>query len=259
MTFASFSQALVLPGLLTAGLTLLTAAQHVTLVEPIYADTIQGGLAAIKGPRGLPDPDAAAPARGAPAGGLTPTDQAVVSALMTEFGLGGAPTKTIKAISDTELAKRSAAVSGREDPFIALVPPAPSAIRPPALVPAPAELSTASLLAPPELPGVPGGPEDKLKRAEAAAVASAFALPSPPPVPKGAGLGPGAPAWLVRGVLGVSGVRLALLEAPTGGQTIHAKVGQTLPDGSRIVAIDDRAVTFQRGAQRYTKALGGAP
>ena len=65
------------------------------------------------------------------------------------------------------------------------------------------------------------------------------------------------PSWLVRGVLGVGGVRLALLESPTGNQTLHAKVGQSLPDGFQIVAIDDRAVTFQRGSQRFTKALGG--
>lgn len=258
MRFTSFSQALVLPGLLSAGLTLLTLAQHVTLVEPSYADTVSAGMAAIKGPQGVPDPDALAPAGGAPAGGrggLTPTDQAVVNALMSEFGLEGQAPKTIKAISDTELAKRSAAVSGREDPFIALVPPAPSAIRPPALVSAPAEAGAKALLGPPLLPGVPGGPEEKLQRAEAAAVAATFALPSPPPVSKIAAAA--GPSWLVRGVLGVGGVRLALLESPSGNQTLHAKVGASLPDGFRIVAIDDRTVTFQRGTQRFTKALGG--
>ncbi|HEY9724630.1 MAG TPA: hypothetical protein V6D47_21690 [Oscillatoriaceae cyanobacterium] len=220
----TFKQAMIVPTMVTLGCGTLLMAQNLSLVEVSYAapapQTAQVGGASAAG-SGASDP-AALP---------IPQDGAAA-----EFG--GTGTKVIKAISDSELSNKALQSSGREDPFMALLPPDPSAIVPP----------------PVNFPPIKPIPLVSLKNA----------TPKPVPTPKIVDIpwsGDKAPTvaepqWLVRGIMSTGTDRVTLLEGRNA--TVQAHIGDVLDDGSKVVAISSQGVTFIRGGRRFVKLIGGS-
>jgi hypothetical protein len=243
----TFQQAMIVPTMATLGIGALLMAQNLSLMEVGYAAPAAQGAPAAAGTMGA----GAGQRGGATADGAgalaTPTD----ASISAEFGpqAGGKP---FNAISDTELAHRAVANSGREDPFMALVPPDPGSIVPPPVtftpvkpIPQIAALPPADGALPrPTLPTVPGTPAKPIK-------------PIIDDLPWAGDKAPAAtePQWLVRGIISTKGERLSLLEGKD--ETIQARVGDLLPDGSRVEAISSRGVTFVRGGRRFPKQIGG--
>lgn len=220
----TFKQAMIVPTMVTLGCGTLLMAQNLSLVEVSYA---------------APAPHSA-PVGGASANAsASASDTAVLpmpaDGADAEFGDTGP--KVIKAISDAELGTKALQSSGREDPFMSLVPPDPSAIVPP----------------PVSFPPIKPIPLVSLNSKPAAA-------PTPKIVdlPWSGDQAPsvGEPQWLVRGIMSTGSDRVTLLEGRDA--TIQAHIGDVLDDGSKVVAISSRGVTFIRGGRRFVKLIGGS-
>jgi hypothetical protein len=258
----TFKKAMLVPSLVTLGCGMLLLAQNLSLVEVSYAAPADAATGAVPAESAPADGAGAGPKarRKGPngaAGAKAPADPA--AALGPEFGgpeLGG-PT-IIRAVTEGELARAAAEASGREDPFMALVPPDPSQIVPPPVAfPSIKPVLPIAALPPgglPAIPGVPGG---------AAGPGGGSAKPTPAPKPTVAELpwaGDKAPAaaepqWIVRGIMATGIDRVTLLEGKE--ESLHARVGDQLSDGSRVEAISTRGVTFTRGGRRFVKLIGG--
>jgi hypothetical protein len=246
----TFKQAMIAPTMATLGIGALLMAQNLSLMEVGYAAPAAPGAA----PGMAPGASAPGKAGGRTdgAGALPMPSDAGISA---EFGpqTGG---KTISAISDAELAHRAVQNSGREDPFMALVPPDPGSIVPPPIT------FGAIKPIPPIAPIMPTGGADPKPSLPSVPTAGTPVMPPKPVIEDLPWAGDKAPAaqepqWLVRGVMQIQNERITMLEGKD--ETIRAKVGDKLPDGSRVEAISSRGVTFIRGGRRFFKQIGGNP
>jgi hypothetical protein len=233
----NFKQAMIVPTMVSLGCGTLLMAQNLSLVEVSYAAPATGG-AAVTG---------TAPAAGNkaanPSGTATPGPGALplpASADSPEFGASAG--KVVKAISDSELASKALESSGREDPFMALVPPDPNQIVPPPVTFAPIKpVPPVSLGTPKPIKPVKPPKPPKIEDLP-------WAGDKPPAVSE--------PQWLVRGILSTHGERITMLEGKD--SNVQARVGDVLEDGSKVVAISSRGVTFLRGNRRFVKQIGGS-
>ena len=276
----NFVQAMIVPTMVTLGVGSLLVAQNLSLMEVSYAAPAaapgaanpaetasgpaggakptaggkgkKGGGTAAK-PDGEPGPTAtAAPGQVSPPGGGTNSP---------EFGGRGPDGTVIRAITDQELTIKAIESSGREDPFMALVPPAPEAIVPPKID-----------LGPIVVPTVQPPPPTPKPTAVPTPVPSPPAPVKPPvvggnPVPRptvdvaklplaGDRLPPiNEPQWLIRGIISTGLERVCLLEGKD--EQVHGRVGDKLSDGSVIESISNRGVTFLRSGRRFVKEIGG--
>lgn len=231
----NFVQAMIVPTMVSMGMGSLLVAQNLSLMEVSYAAPAAPGAAAGK-PGAKPEGDVAklpAPADGGAS---------------AEFGAATGENTVITATTETELSIKAVEAAGREDPFMALVPPEPGAIVPPDAPPPGGETIA-------KLPPIAPLPTPK----------PVVAVPKPVPpkpvaTPKtfGGDKAPTAdqPQWLVRGIVSTGYERICMLEGKSG-NNISARVGEQLADGSRIEAISNRGVTFIRGGRRYVKIIGG--
>jgi hypothetical protein len=241
----TFKQAMIVPTMATLGIGALLMSHNLSLVEAVSAAPAapQGAVGTM-----APGPNAS---KGAELG--MPSD----GSISAEFGpqTGG---KVIKAISDAELAHRAAESSGREDPFMALVPPdAGSIVAPP--------VTFGPIKPVPQMAALPpiGGAAVRPSPPPAVSLTQTISgKPTPKPViddlPFSGDRPPavGDPQWLVRGIISTKDGRLTMLEGKD--ETVHAHVGDMLPDGSRVEAISSRGVTFSRGGRRFVKLIGGS-
>jgi hypothetical protein len=254
----TFKQAMIVPTMATLGIGALLMAQNLSLMEVGYAAPAASGAQEATGTVASPAEPAGKKGKVEDVSALPPPSD---SAIAAEFGpqTGG---KTIKAISDAELAHRAVEASGREDPFMALVPPDPGAIVPPPVSFGPIKpIPQMGALPPigggdprPGLPTTPsitpitgGTPVGKPSAKPVEVEDLPFQGDKAPPV--------GEPQWLVRGIMQINKERITMLEGKD--QTIRARVGEVLPDGSRVEAISSRGVTLSRGGRRFVKQIGG--
>lgn len=139
----------------------------------------------------------------------------------------------IPSTSVQELIREARANSGREDPFVALTLPEAFHIVP---------------LPPPPIKPV-------------------WTPPPPPPrstVKKLVGnrwitvpvVEHRSPQWNVQGILNTGEDQLVLL-VDNDNNTVPARVGDVLPDGSRVVSISPQQVTLEFQGQRFVKTIGG--
>jgi hypothetical protein len=261
----NFVQAMIVPTMVSLGVGTLLVAQNLSLMEVSYA-----------APAAPPPAAAAAPASGAaPVGGAKPTGGAAVGGATSgkpgkpgtgalplppdganspEFGKNPDGT-VIRAITDNELTIKAVESSGREDPFMALVPPDPAQIVPPKApdlgpitvppVPTPAPLAKPPAPVAPPAPIVAKVPTPKPSIDIAKLPLAGDKLPPP-----------SEPQWLIRGIISTGLERVCLLEGKE--QQIHARVGDKLSDGSMVEAISNRGVTFIRSGRRFVKLIGGS-
>lgn len=245
----NFKQAMIVPTMVSLGVGTLLFAKTLQLEEVSYAQTAANGPAgAINRAKGAANAmdQARRGASGAGPGALPLPDAALGNS--PEFGgINGAP-KVIRAISDTELTLKAVEASGREDPFMALVPPDPGSIAPPPVTFEPIKSIPALL------PAVP--PKPKVDAPKPVSKPPAIKPPVVDDLPFGGDRAPAPaePQWLVRGIMSTAGDRMTLLEGRDG--SLHGRVGDVLSDGSKIVAISNRGVTFIRGGRRFVKQIG---
>lgn len=226
----NFVQAMIVPTMVSMGMGSLLVAQNLSLMEVSYAAPATAAKAAGKAAK----PEGDAPKLPAPADG----------GQSAEFGAANGENTVFQATTENELSIKAVEAAGREDPFMALVPPDPGQIVPPN-APGPGEVIV------PKLPPIAPLPTPK----------PVVVVPKPkpkPPVTFGGDKAPTAdqPQWLVRGIVSTGYERICMLEGK-GGNNISARVGEQLADGSRIEAISNRGVTFIRGGRRYVKIIGG--
>lgn len=253
----NFKQAMIVPTMATLGIGALLMAQNLSLVDAGYAaPAAPGAPAGAAGTMSAPATGAdGAKARKADDSGALPMP--MDGNISAEFGpqTGG---KTIRAISDAELAHRAVESSGREDPFMALVPPEPGKIVPPPVTFGPIKpIPQIAALTPPAdgagaRPSLPTLPTSNLTGTKPGAAPVVvedlpFSGDKAPAV--------GEPQWLIRGIMQINKERIIMLEGKD--QTVRAHIGETLPDGSRVEAISSRGVTFSRGGRRFVKLIGG--
>lgn len=248
----NFKQAMIVPTMVSLGVGTLLFAKTLQLEEVSYAQTAANGPAGAinraKGAAGAMDQARKGQGGAAPGPGALPLPAGAAASSPEFGGINGAP-KVIRAISDTELTLKAVEASGREDPFMALVPPDPGAIAPPPVTFAPIKPIPALLPAVPPKPRteVPKPSTVKPPTIKAPRVDDLpFAGDKAPP--------PSEPQWLVRGIMSTAGDRISLLEGRDG--SLHARVGDVLSDGSKVVAISNRGVTFIRGGRRFVKQIG---
>ncbi len=226
----NFVQAMIVPTMVSMGMGSLLVAQNLSLMEVSYAAPATAAKA--EGKPAKPEGDAAklpVPADGGQS---------------AEFGAANGENTVFQATTETELSIKAVEAAGREDPFMALVPPDPGTIVPPN-GPGPGDDPIA------KLPPIAPLPTPK----------PVIAVPKPKPKPAVTFGGDKAPTvdqpqWLVRGIVSTGYERICMLEGK-GGNNISARVGEQLADGSRIEAISNRGVTFIRGGRRYVKIIGG--
>ncbi len=223
----NFSQALIVPALTSTGLGALLLARNLSMVEV--------GVAA---PR-VPPPPAAIGTKVA------------IQAGSAEFSSAKAKISGFRAITLGELGSKAVEVSGRVDPFVSLMPPSATEIIPP-------ESAKQSIKLPPGLikAVAPPVPVPTVRP-----VLDPYAVPTPQltktPIPFAGDKPPGEsePQWLVRGVMSTGSERICMLEGRD--ESITARVGDRLEDGSRVESISSRGVTFIRNQRRYVKLIGG--
>ena len=183
--------------------------------------------------------DASLAAQLPPAANVAGVPAATGSAGNPEFG--GAASESLPVDSNRipsttvqDLVERARADSGREDPFVALT--MPDAFH---IVPLP-----------------PPTPKPQV-----------YIPPPPPPRPTVRKLVDGrwitvpivvheSPQWNVQGILNTGRDQLVLLVDPDD-NTVPARVGDVLPDGSKVVSITSQQVTLEFQGQRYVKTIGG--
>jgi hypothetical protein len=261
----NFVQAMIVPTMVSLGVGTLLVAQNLSLMEVSYA-------APAAAPVGGAAPGAAGAKPGAPGAkpgapgakpGSKPGAQPGQGALplpadggtnSPEFGGKGPDGTVIRAITDQELQIKAVESSGREDPFMALVPPDATQIIPPPLpsmgpitvppiqTPAPIKPATTPAPVAPKPAPVVTAPKPTPKIEDLP-----FAGDKAPP--------PQEPQWLIRGVISTGLERVCLLEGRD--EQIHGRVGDKLSDGSVIEAISNRGVTFIRSGRRFVKLIGG--
>lgn len=273
----NFVQAMIVPTMVSLGAGTLLVAQNLSLMEVSYAAPVAaagapaaaagaaaaGGVSAgapsdagvkshAKGAKVKPGGKPAADAKASPGPGALPLPADATAQMSPEFGKGPDGT-IIRAITDQELTIKAIESSGREDPFMALVPPDPGQIVPPKVDLGPINVPPVSTPAPvvtkPPTPPTPPKP---------------VAVPTPKPsvdIAKlplaGDKLPPiSEPQWLIRGIISTGLERVCLLEGKD--EQVHARVGDKLSDGSLVEAISNRGVTFIRGGKRFVKLIGGA-
>ncbi|MEB3329268.1 MAG: hypothetical protein VKQ33_08570 [Candidatus Sericytochromatia bacterium] len=245
----NFTQAMIVPSLVTMGLGSLMVAQNLSLVEAGYAaparPSLPGGKAVSAQGGGGAGASAAVPAPASAAG------------VGDEVRIGKGDVGVLAATSEQELSVRAVEAAGREDPFLQLVPPDPGAIKVPLDVAPLGKLppiSTVALPPPGSRPVPPAIPNAPLKPP----VGGGAAAPTPAPKPFGGDKPPALdqPQWLVRGIVSTGYERICMLEGRAG-NNISARIGQTLSDGSVVEAISNRGVTFVRGGRRFVKIIGG--
>lgn len=249
----NFIQAMIVPTMVSMGMGSLLVAQDLAMVEVSYAATAASPSPAAGGAA----PGSRPPGKGklgAPQ--LAPPNLGRLSPEFAGQGPGGVP---IRAVTETELTIKAVEVAGREDPFMALVPPAPNAIVPPVVDFGPIAVTP--------IPPMPTpGPLPSLKPLPLPVTPIAVTPPRPLPKPKpikkedlsfAGDRAPsvGEPQWLVRGIMSTGFERVSLLEGRD--ENLHARVGDVLSDGSRIEAISNRGVTFIRSGRRFVKLIGG--
>lgn len=278
----SFAQAMVVPTLVSVGLGALLVARHMPVSEALYAQApaaAEGQASAGNGPLGAP-----ARARGvaAAAGANAAATNAVGGPAMAgaaaagaargrgdgpasgpgslgtnspEFGGRGPDGSVIRAITEAELGLKAVEQSGREDPFMALLPPDPGSIIPPQVDFGPLAAPPAPIAPPTVAPTVPSPPPVVAPPRPIAVTPTV--TPKPEDRPFGGDRPPqvGEPQWLIRGIISTGLERVALLEGKE--EQLTARVGDVLSDGSRIEAVSNRGVTFIRQGRRFVKVIGG--
>jgi hypothetical protein len=261
----NFVQAMIVPTMVSLGVGTLLVAQNLSLMEvsyaapavpPAAAGAPASGAAGVGGakPTGGETVGKATAGKGAkPGAGVLPLP--ADGANSPEFGKNPDGT-VIRAITDNELTIKAVESSGREDPFMALVPPDPAQIVPPKApdlgpitvpaVPTPAPLAKPPApVVPPPAPVVAKVPTPKPSIDIAKLPLAGDKLPPP-----------SEPQWLIRGIISTGLERVCLLEGKE--SQIHARVGDKLSDGSVIEAISNRGVTFIRSGRRFVKLIGGS-
>jgi hypothetical protein len=242
--------------MVSMGVGTLLVAQNLSLMEVSYAAPAPAGApAAAGGAVTQPKKGAKRNAAASPGPGALPLP--ADSSNSTEFGGKGPDGAVIRAITEEELAIKAVESSGREDPFMALVPPEPGQIIPPKIdlgpinVPPIATPPPPKPVAPPATPApVAGGQAGGTKPVPKPSIKIEdlpFAGDKAPP--------PQEPQWLIRGIISTGLERVCLLEGRD--EQIHARVGDKLADGSVIEAISNRGVTFIRSGRRFVKLIGG--
>lgn len=258
----NFVQAMIVPTMASLGVGTLLVAQNLSLMEVSYAapaapvgaaGAVGAATAPVKpagGAKAAGDgTDAAAGASPGPGALPMPAD----GDNSPEFGKGPDGT-VIRAITDQELTIKAIESSGREDPFMALVPPDNITVPVPSISPqAEAELPPVPTPEPPTPPPVP----------KPIPVPTVPPIPTPKPSIDIAKLPlagdklppPSEPQWLIRGIISTGLERVCLLEGKD--EQVHARVGDKLSDGSLVEAISNRGVTFVRSGKRFVKDIGG--
>lgn len=238
----NFKQAMIVPTMVSLGIGTLLFAKNLQLMEVSYAAP---AAPAAPGAPGAPGAGGAAASGRTGPGALPALPQGSVGS--AEFPGRGAAPAVVKAIRIDELAHKALEASGREDPFMALLPPEASQIAPPPVTFAP--LNPIPAIEPAGPPKAPGAPAD------------GKGAPTPPKVedlPFAGDKAPavGEPQWLIRGIMSTGTERVVLLEGKD--DSIHARVGDVLSDGSKVTAITSRGVTFMRSGRRFVKQIGGS-
>lgn len=254
----NFVQAMIVPTMVSLGVGTLLVAQNLSLMEVSYAAPaaapVGGAAVAPPGDATKPGakPGAKPPAGAAPGPGALPLPNGGSNS--PEFGGKGPDGTVIRAITVDELNIKAVESSGREDPFMALVPPDAAQIIPPPLPSmGPITVPPIATAAPVKVASTPAptkpvvAPVTPIAKPTPKIEDRPFAGDKAPP--------PQEPQWLIRGVISTGLERVCLLEGRD--QQIHGRVGDKLADGSEIEAISNRGVTFIRSGRRFVKLIGG--
>ncbi|MEB3284589.1 MAG: hypothetical protein VKN33_04820 [Candidatus Sericytochromatia bacterium] len=277
----NFTQAMIVPSLVTMGMGSLLVAQHLSFSEAGYAAPADGKPLAVPQPAG-----------GGVVSAPIPASDADLQRRLAEFPGPGSTIQVVKATPENELSALAVETAGREDPFLMLIPPPAGRIvvpeeraiapklPPVTYLPPQSAIPSEGLQGPPPVPALPPslesfGPKTTAPKGPSAP-GNVAALPVVPaaPVAPAAGAKPGAPAapprpfggdkapppeqpqWMVRGIVSTGYERICMLEGRAG-NNISGRVGDSLADGSVIEAISNRGVTFVRGGRRFVKIIGG--
>lgn len=251
----TFQQVMIIPALTTLGLGSLLYAQNLSLSTPVNAAPL-AALAATTATKGEistgdgPVQLAAAPARAASASADG------FFAGNPEFGTGAAMPPEgdrIKATTKVDLVRMARENSGREDPFVALINPAPDVLQ---------SLPSLPILRPQAVPlpaarpvVLPNRPVKVATRINSEG--NKEIVIDPPEVGDEPVRGPMiVPRWSLSGVLNTGREQIALLEME--GNSREARLGEVLEDGSRVVRIESSKVVLMLNGRRFPKTIGGA-
>jgi hypothetical protein len=232
----SFQQVMIIPTLTTLGFGSLLFAQGVSLPSPVNAAPLPQ--------QAMPAPAAAAPIK------LAAASPAPAQPLNNpEFGTRATmplEASTIHATTKTDLVRLARENSGREDPFVALINPAPDVVQPLPIVPT---LKTIKII-----------PRTPLFRTHVPTFinnqGNAEVVIDPPERGDEPARGPLiVPRWSVAGILNTGREQVVLLEM--NGTSREAKLGEVLEDGSRLVKITSTKIVLMMNGRRFPKQIGG--
>lgn len=230
----SFQQVMIIPALTTLGFGSLLFAQNLSLPSAVDAAPLPANA--------RPAPKSAVPAPAQPA----------AAANNPEFGPRAdlpAEGQTIHATTKGDLIRLARENSGREDPFVALINPAPDAIQPLPLPPAARIIK----IIPQHTLTVP----QYHSKTQVNRMGNTEVVIDPPEAGDEPTRGPLiVPKWNVAGILNTGREQVALLEL--NGSSREAKLGEVLEDGSRIMRIESTKVVLMLNGRRFPKAIGGS-